>query len=53
MSKNLIRHMRDIMVELLEEASSVPPGVMDCIISQFENQDDVSYFQAVSWIGTS
>jgi hypothetical protein len=35
--------MRDIMIELLEEASSVPPGAMDCIISQFENQADVSY----------
>lgn len=42
MSKNLIRHMRDIMIELLEEASSVPSGVMDCIVTQFEQKVDVS-----------
>lgn len=44
MSKNLIRHMRDIMIELLEEASSVPSGVMDCIINQFESQSQVSFY---------
>jgi sister-chromatid-cohesion protein PDS5 len=43
MSKSLIRHMRDIMIELLEEASSVPSGVMDCIISQFEGRIGVSF----------
>jgi sister-chromatid-cohesion protein PDS5 len=42
MSKSLIRHMRDIMIELLEESSAVPQGVMDCIITQFESRKEVS-----------
>ena len=38
MSKNLIRHMYDILSALIEEAPAIPAGVMDCIISQFEKQ---------------
>lgn len=38
MSKNLIRHMYEILSVLIDEASSIPTGVMDCIISQFEKQ---------------
>ena len=40
MSKNLIRHMYDILAVLIEEANSIPAGVMDCIINQFERQKD-------------
>lgn len=42
MSKTLIRHMRDILVALIEEASPIPSGVMDCIIARFEAQVEVS-----------
>lgn len=42
MSKNIIRHLVNILVAVLDEAASVPPGVMDCIIAQFENYSDVS-----------
>ncbi|WWD07643.1 hypothetical protein V865_005744 [Kwoniella europaea PYCC6329] len=37
MNKTLIRHLRDILVSLIEEAHQIPQGVMDCLISQFEN----------------
>nr|XP_019008459.1 uncharacterized protein I206_07018 [Kwoniella pini CBS 10737]OCF47240.1 hypothetical protein I206_07018 [Kwoniella pini CBS 10737] len=37
MNKTLIRYLRDILVALIEEASQLPQGVMDCLISQFEN----------------
>ena len=40
MSKNLIRHMYDILAVLIEEAQSIPAGVMDVIIKQFELQKD-------------
>ncbi|XAO21334.1 hypothetical protein I312_100083 [Cryptococcus bacillisporus CA1280] len=36
MNKTLMRYMRDILVAIIEEASSLPAGVMDCIIGQFE-----------------
>jgi sister-chromatid-cohesion protein PDS5 len=45
MSKTLVRHLRDILVALIEEASPIPSGVMDCIIAQFEAQAHVSYPQ--------
>ncbi|WWC86884.1 uncharacterized protein L201_001763 [Kwoniella dendrophila CBS 6074] len=37
MNKTLIRYLRDILVALIEESSSLPQGVMDCLINQFEN----------------
>ncbi|KAK8847427.1 hypothetical protein IAR55_005285 [Kwoniella newhampshirensis] len=36
MSKTVIRYLRDILVALAEEATALPAGVMDCIVSQFE-----------------
>ncbi|WWD21518.1 hypothetical protein CI109_106004 [Kwoniella shandongensis] len=36
MSKTVIRYLRDILVALAEESATLPAGVMDCIISQFE-----------------
>ncbi|OXM77000.1 sister chromatid cohesion protein PDS5 [Cryptococcus neoformans Bt63] len=36
MNKTLMRYMRDVLVAIIEEASSLPTGVMDCIIGQFE-----------------
>jgi hypothetical protein len=36
MSKNVIRHMTEILVCLVDEATAVPPAVMDCIIAQFD-----------------
>jgi sister-chromatid-cohesion protein PDS5 len=44
MSKNLIRHLVDILVAVVEESSSIPSGVMDCIVSQFTD------FASVSWL---
>jgi len=44
MSKNLIRHLVDILVAVVEESSSMPSGVMDCIVSQFTD------FASVSWL---
>ena len=35
MSKNVIRHLGEILVCLVEEATTIPAGVMDCIIGQF------------------
>ncbi|WVQ83257.1 hypothetical protein IAT38_005396 [Cryptococcus sp. DSM 104549] len=37
MNKTLMRFMRDILVAIIEEAASLPAGVMDCLVSQFEN----------------
>lgn len=42
MNKTLMRYMRDILVAIIEEASSLPAGVMDCIIGQFEMYASVS-----------
>jgi hypothetical protein len=36
MSKNVIRHMTEILVCLVDEATAVPPAVMDCIVAQFD-----------------
>lgn len=36
MSKNIIRHMADILMALIDEAQPLPSGVMDCLILQFE-----------------
>ena len=35
MSKNVIRHLGEILVCLVEEATTIPAGAMDCIIGQF------------------
>ncbi|KAK1921574.1 armadillo-type protein [Papiliotrema laurentii] len=35
MSKNIIRHLTNILIALVEESSAVPQGVMDVIIDQF------------------
>ncbi|WVF69779.1 hypothetical protein IAT40_004558 [Kwoniella sp. CBS 6097] len=48
MNKVLIRHLRDILVALVEESTSIPSGVMDCLIEQFElfsAKPDVLSFQ--------
>ncbi|WVQ98079.1 hypothetical protein IAU59_005201 [Kwoniella sp. CBS 9459] len=48
MNKVLIRHLRDILVALVEESTSIPSGVMDCLIEQFElfaGKPDVLSFQ--------
>jgi sister-chromatid-cohesion protein PDS5 len=37
MSKNIIRHMTNILIALLEESVSMPSGVMDCIIGLFSH----------------
>ena len=37
MSKNIIRHLVNILVAVVEESASIPSQVMDCIIDQFEN----------------
>ena len=42
MNKTLMRYMRDVLVAIIEEASSLPAGVMDCIIGQFEMYASVS-----------
>lgn len=42
MNKTLMRYMRDVLVAIIEEASSLPTGVMDCIIGQFEMYASVS-----------
>lgn len=42
MSKNVIRHLTEILVCLLEESPTVPSGVMDCIIGQFDEYASVS-----------
>jgi len=47
MSKNVIRHLADILVCLVDEATAVPAGVMDCIISQFTQFASVS--TALHW----
>ncbi|OCF45868.1 hypothetical protein I317_00356 [Kwoniella heveanensis CBS 569] len=48
MNKVLIRHLRDILVALIEESTSIPSIGMDCIIEQFElfsSKPDVLSFQ--------
>ncbi|TYJ51869.1 hypothetical protein B9479_007542 [Cryptococcus floricola] len=35
MSKTLMRYMRDVLVSIIEEASTLPQGVMDSIINEF------------------
>ncbi len=42
MSKNLLRHLVDILVAVIEESGSIPSGVMDCIVSQFTDYASVS-----------
>ena len=42
MSKNVIRHLTDILVCLIEESPTIPSGVMDCIIGQFTEYASVS-----------
>jgi hypothetical protein len=42
MSKNVIRHLTEILVCLVDEAIAIPPGVMDCIIGQFTEFANVS-----------
>ena len=42
MSKNIIKHLTIILTCLLDESSTVPPGVLDCIIDQFTNHASVS-----------
>ncbi|WVN89440.1 uncharacterized protein L203_104663 [Cryptococcus depauperatus CBS 7841] len=37
MSKTLMRYMRDVLVSIIEEATSLPSRVMDCLVDQFEN----------------
>ncbi|RSH92189.1 hypothetical protein EHS25_008604 [Saitozyma podzolica] len=36
MSKNLLRYFIEILTSLLEEANPIPPGVLDCVVHQFE-----------------
>ena len=43
MSKNLIRHLVEILVAVVEESSSIPSGVLDCIVGQFETYGMVSW----------
>lgn len=42
MSQRMIKHMRDILVALIDETSAIPSGVMDCIIGQFQDAKEVS-----------
>jgi uncharacterized membrane protein len=42
MSKNIIRHLTNILIALVEESSAVPQGVMDVIIDQFTKHASVS-----------
>lgn len=42
MNKQLIRNLVSILVEVLNEADSVPSGVMDCVLNQFESYASVS-----------
>ncbi|KAK4687777.1 sister chromatid cohesion protein PDS5, partial [Tremellales sp. Uapishka_1] len=37
MNKSLIRHLAEILSTLIDESASIPSGVMDCLIRQFEN----------------
>ncbi|ORY30387.1 armadillo-type protein [Naematelia encephala] len=50
MSKNIIRHLVNILVALVEESSVIPSGVLDCIINQFEtyaSKPDTPSFQLI------
>lgn len=42
MKKLMVRNMASILADLLNEADTVPTGVMDCIFGQFENYGTVS-----------
>lgn len=42
MNKLMVRNMASILADLLNEADTVPTGVMDCIFGQFENYGTVS-----------
>jgi sister-chromatid-cohesion protein PDS5 len=42
MSKNVIRHLTEILVCLVDEATAMPAAVMDCIIGQFADFATVS-----------
>lgn len=44
MSKNIIRHLTNILIALVEESSAVPQGVMDVIIDQFTKHASVSAY---------
>jgi len=41
MSKNIIKHLTIILICLLDESTTVPSGVLDCIIDQFSNHASV------------
>jgi hypothetical protein len=42
MNKTLLGYMVDILTALVDECASIPSGVMDCLITQFENAAEVS-----------
>lgn len=42
MSRNLFKHLVMILTIIIEEVATVPSGIMDCIITQFENYAEVS-----------
>jgi sister-chromatid-cohesion protein PDS5 len=42
MNKQLVRNLVSILVEVLQEADTVPAGVMECILNQFETFANVS-----------
>lgn len=47
MNKLMVRNMASILADLLNEADTVPTGVMDCIFGQFENYGTVSYQELI------
>jgi len=45
MSKQLTRNIVSLLVEVIQEADTVPGGVMECIFNQFENFASVSLME--------
>lgn len=50
-SKTMLRFLQEIVVSLVEESATMPPGVLDCLLGQVTGSKDVSLPIALRLIG--